>query len=90
MEMERVEVFEAINSERDYQDVKWGEGQEITAHDYQHSVADWILFQENKLQEAKDNLYNLNETAALRSMLKVVALGVACFEAKGVQSRQLN
>lgn len=87
MEMERAEVFEAINSERDYQDVKWGGDQEIIVHDDEHSVADWILFQENKIQEAKDNLYNLNEAAALRSMLKVVALGVACFEAKGVQSR---
>jgi len=70
-------VWEVIQSERKYQD-------SISYHsqinDAKYSISDWVIFMENKLNEAKNNIYNLNSNAALESIRKITALGTACME----------
>lgn len=77
--MERKEIYKCIDTERDYQDQRWG-GQQ---HDEQHRVADWLLFIETQLNEAKKNLYNDGNIAGVKNIKKIAALCIACMEKYG-------
>ena len=79
--MERSEIYKAIDSERDYQDKKWGN------NSLDNSIADYILYMEKHIQNAKDALYELESKEAREFLRKVTALGVACFEQHGVEPR---
>lgn len=80
----RVEVYQAIDGERIYQDSKPNHS---WAQDNMTSVAAWILYMEEHLARAKRAVYELNETQALHEVRKVTALGVACMEHKGAPRR---
>jgi hypothetical protein len=71
----RSEVYNLIDGERAYQS-KWGEPQ--------HSIAEWLVFMESYLQEAKEIVAREGrETATPKAMnlvRKVTALGVAAME----------
>jgi hypothetical protein len=72
----RARVFEAINDERAYQDQKWG-----TIEEHPHSVAEWLLIMKGELAEAMDAWVKApGDCEALREILQVVAVGVACLE----------
>lgn len=81
--MERSEVYEAIDSERNYQDRKWG-----TYKDHPHEVGGWLLLMQKKLNDAiKAWSENNNDYKALCEIGKVLAIGVACGEQHGLPGR---
>lgn len=82
--MTRQEVYKVIDSERDYQDTKWGG----KAHDNYHEVEAWILYMQAYLNKAINRISSeKGPIGGLEELRKVVALGVACFEVHGVPER---
>ena len=79
----RTQVFDAIDSERDYQDRKWG-----TAAEHPHEVGGWLTLMDVHLQRAKAAWAGANSDAeALDALRKVLAIGVACAEQHGIPGR---
>lgn len=87
--MKRTEVYEAISSEREYQDTVRKIEEKDTTPDSEKSVADFIIFIENKLNEAKKNIYNLDKEGALDDIRKIAGICVACGEAHGFKKRNI-
>lgn len=81
--MNQKAVFEAIASERDYQDRKWG-----TPAEHPHEVGGWLTLMSVHLRRAQDAWAGANsDTEALEALRKVLAVGVACGEQHGLQGR---
>lgn len=87
--MNRREVYDLIDEERDYQKAKWNE--QVSTSKGNHTWEEWILYMEDYLNEAKRALSrtpqpecNFKAACAVR---KVVALGVAGMEKLGAPSR---
>jgi hypothetical protein len=84
----RKDIFQAITTEREYQDQKWGGPQ----HDDTHSAHDWVTYIVKYLGKWQAwpafSMYDFR-----RSMVKVAALAVAAIEwadrriAKDVQGK---
>lgn len=85
----RQEVYEAIDTERDYQDQRWNIA--TTASAGIHSVSEFILFMDDYLREAKTQLSRNGEpqasAMALETLRKVIGMGVACMEQHGAPPR---
>ena len=81
--MEREKVYHAIDTERDFQERKWGT---IRAHG--HEVGAYLTIMRNLLVDA-DRAWaaNNNDYDAMEEIRKMVAVGVACCEQHGVQTR---
>lgn len=83
----REDVFEAINSEREYQDSLW------VPEDYGgiHSVTEFLLYMDDYLAEAKHIVSREAGPAcdhmALEIIRKVVSMGVSCMEQHGAPKR---
>ena len=79
----RGRVYEAIDSERYFQDRKWG-----TIAEHPHEVGGWLTIMRQLLRDA-DAAWAKSSTdhTALEEIRKVVAVGVACLEQHGVQTR---
>lgn len=75
--MERKEVYDLIDGERFYQDNLPHHSEE---RDEGTPIAAWIIYMEQHLAEAKENIYDQDDDGALESIRKVTALGVACME----------
>jgi hypothetical protein len=74
------DIFAAINDERAYQDNKWGVKQ--------HTVGDFLLIMEAELNEAKQAwIKGTNDNEALKEILQVISVGVACLEQHGCIDR---
>lgn len=89
MHSSREEVINAIHGERAYQDAKWaGEPH------HQHSTAEWLLFIEDYVQEAKRVLTRREEPFASEfarhTLRKIGAMAVAALEQNGVVYRELE
>jgi len=88
--MKRAEVYEAIDSERDYQDTRWNS--ETTTSEGLHSFEEWIVYIENYLLEAKGVLSRMNKQEAdlIASDIfrKVAAMTVCALEQHGVDRRE--
>lgn len=86
---ERREVYKAIDDERDYQDRRWNP--ETTESGGRHSVAEFILYMEHYLHQARVEASTKadpeSRIAALDIIRKVTALGVVCMEQNGIVSR---
>lgn len=84
----RIEVYEALNSERDYQDSRWGK----TETKGIHSISEWIAYIEDYLSEAKHLLARKKMVDAYPEanniIRKVTAMGVACMEQNGAPKRE--
>lgn len=81
----RQAVYAAIDGERAYQDAKWG-GRN---HDNVESIANFILYIERYLNQAKAALVDsTHDTAALDVIRKVAALAVVCMEVHGAPGRK--
>ena len=81
--MDQKAVFEAIASERDYQDRKWG-----TPSEHPHEVGGWLTLIATHLRRAQDAWASANSDAeALTALRKVLAVGVACGEQHGLRGR---
>lgn len=77
------DVFGAVTDERQYQVERWG-----TNDEHPHDVPAWLLIMERELAEAKEAwVIKGGDREALREIVQVVAVGVACLEQHGVVSR---
>jgi len=75
--MIREDVYKLIDGEREYQDT---DPHNVGHDDISRSVADWIIFIERQLSEAKGQVYVLDKEKALCHIRKIAALAVACME----------
>jgi hypothetical protein len=86
----RAQVYIALDSERAYQAERWNRDTTSTAGEHE-SLADWIMFMENYLHEAKNIMSRQPEPdatkKALHTLRKVTALGVAAMESLGAPVR---
>jgi hypothetical protein len=81
--MTRQKVFDAIDSERNWQDRKWGA---IDKHP--HEVGGWLTLIRQHLRDAEAAWSgHPDDREALVEIRKVMALAVACCEQHGVQNR---
>lgn len=85
----RQHVFEAIQSERDYQVRRWGVRQpDGSFKENEHTVGDFMGYMKYYLDEAfKEGSTKSGTEPALEALRKVITLGVACFEQHGVRPR---
>lgn len=85
----RIEVYAAIDSERDYQNAKWNET--TSSSGGKHSLEEFIVYMDDYLLEAKHILARNGDAdsqlKALNTMRKVTTLGVACMEQLGAPHR---
>ena len=79
--MERKDVYKLIDGEREYQ-LKLHEivNAKFPHRDKDHHVADWIIYMEWQLEDAKKGVYNFDIEKALVHIRKTTALGIACME----------
>ena len=84
--MPRENVYEAIDSERYYQDRKWG-----TVEQHPHEVGGWLTLMRKLLTDAEAAWAGSNgDYKALDELRKVLAVGVACAEQHGMPGRSLT
>lgn len=81
----RRDVYEALDSEREYQAQKWA--------GHTHSIEEYVLYMEHYLMLLRthcsmtDFQDPANVSEALSGVRKVAALGVACMEEHGAPAR---
>lgn len=83
--MERAEVYEIIDTERDYQQIKWP--------DNYHEVGAYLTMLRTYLNEAEDNWWTRNsgdDIPVLNSIRKIAGISVACMEEHGAPRREIN
>lgn len=87
---ERYEVYEALDSERAYQDAK---GVANGGEPHRHELESFVLYLDDYLTELKHQLSRvwcsdgMPPTEALHTLRKVTALGVAAMEQHGALHR---
>jgi len=84
--MERKEVYKNLDKERDHQDNNWICRNSVDDKD--KPISEWIIYIEHHLNQAKNNLYYLNQVEALAEIRKVTALGVVTLEIHGCPERE--
>jgi hypothetical protein len=86
--MNRTEVFNVINGERDYQE-SLNKGMN---HKGNPTIEAELLMMEEYLREARSKWVHThgNDLPCLDMMRKVVGMGVRCFENHGVPERQTS
>lgn len=72
---ERNIVYESIDEERDYQDLRHGP---IESHN--HTVGEWLVVLNKKVNDATDAWYTNGDNSALQEIVQVAATAVACLE----------
>lgn len=83
----RTVVFDAIDSERNYQDVKYGNGS--AGSSLNRTVDEFALYiEEYAVQLRSLAATSVDEWAKLIAVRKVGALAVACMEAHGAPYRE--
>ena len=83
---ERAKVYEAIDSERRFQDRKWG-----TIEKHPHEVGGWLTLMRKLLADAEQAWAGSNSDGpALEEIRKILAVGVACCEQHGITTRWLH
>lgn len=88
--LERREVYERLDTERQYQDLRWTPRREASGTpDEEKPPAEWINYMEFHLAKAKEAIYFLNTEEALAEVRKVTALGVRCMEIHGCPEREI-
>lgn len=83
--MKRKDVYKLIDGERDYQDSRWDNNKEQRSGkddilDRDKSLAEWLIYLEFHLNEAKHYVYALEPKRAKESIRKIAGLTVACME----------
>lgn len=85
----RSEVYEAIDTERDYQDQRWNENTTTTGGI--HTVATWLTFIRTYVREAEEIVSRNGEPKAsqqaLHTIRKIAGMAVACMEQHGAPHR---
>jgi hypothetical protein len=85
--MNREDVYKLINSERIYQEQLPYYSQEA---EKKHSISSWILAIEKHLNNAKLEIYKLDDVAALEEVRKIAAIAVACMENNDTPERHIE
>lgn len=85
--MERNEVYQRIDTERDYQDLRWDSEKNDGAYDNEKDVAEWINYIEYHIHAAKNQIYNSDKEEALAHIRKIAALSVRTMEVHGCPKR---
>lgn len=91
--MNRADVFAAIDSEREYQKKRWGYREaDGSFTEREHEMEAYALYMDDYMAEMKRILSRVATPSpeGLAAMLKVVSLGIACFEQHGVPVRDPN
>lgn len=84
--MQRNDVYASIDSERSYQDRKWG-----TIEQRPHEVGAWLMLMRTLLADAEVAWATSDgDYKALLELRKVLAVGVACAEQHGLPGRSLT
>lgn len=87
--MTRENVYRIIDAERNYQDLRWNQGlREDLTPDKDKSVAEWLIYMEVLISEAKKSVYHLKKDDALALIRKITAVGVAAMEIHGAPERE--
>lgn len=88
--MERIEVFERINQERDYQDWRWDDGQrEDRVNDEDKSPAEWLNYIKFHLEQAEVSNYMLDKEDTMSHIRKIAGLAVRAMEIHGAPERKI-
>lgn len=88
IKMKRKEVYNKIDIERDYQDLRWNSRTEKNnTPDEEKPPAEWLNYIEFHLNKAKEKVYMLENENALVEVRKVAALAVRCLEIHGCPER---
>lgn len=84
--MARKDVYHAIDSERDYQDAKWGPLPERS-----HEVGAWLTVMRHCLNKAEAAWTpQPTDVDALKEIRQIAAVAVACMEQHGVACRTID
>lgn len=84
--MQREKIYEAIDSERQYQDRKWG-----TVEQHPHEVGGYLTLMRKLLTDAEAAWASSNgDYSAMNEIRKVLAVGVACAEQHSMPGRNLT
>jgi len=78
MSEERKQVYRAIDSERDYQDNRWGVLDDPNYVSYEPSQ--FLIDIEIHLNKAKAANYNIDKEGVMSELRKIAALAVKCGE----------
>ena len=88
--MNRQEVYQLIDGERDYQDSRWNES--TTTSKNKHTLEEWLVYIEDYVNEAKHILSrNARQDAdpIVRGIMrKIAAMAVCALEEHGASPRQ--
>ena len=84
--MKRQEVLQAINSEREYQDTKWGKVDDPNYVSYHQTQ--FLVDLEIHLNKAKQAAYNVNWVEVMNEFRKIGALAVKCGEVHNMPERK--
>lgn len=83
-------VVDAIASERAYQEVRWNPA--TTSSGGLHEIGAWLTFMRSYLREAEEQISRGADPqasdAALNTIRKITAMGVACMEQHGAPMRK--
>lgn len=80
---DRQDVFDAISRERMHQDLRHG-----TVAENPHEIGQWLAIMRSEGGEAMDAYLSCESDDALREILQVIAVGVACLEQHGIVERR--
>lgn len=84
--MDRNKVYELIDSERRYQDLKWG-----AIEQHPHEVGSWILILSAHVRDAMEAWGSApNDHQALEEVRKIASIAVACMEQHGARPRHIT
>jgi hypothetical protein len=90
--MKREQVYKAIDTEREYQNMMWNES--TTASKGQHSPEEWYMYMEDYINQAKHILSRENVQSsypkAMDIMRKVASMAVCAMEQHGVKERVVS
>jgi hypothetical protein len=88
--MERKEVYNRIDTERQYQDLRWSPRREKNGTpDEEKPISEWVNYLEWHLSKAKEKIYFLEDKEALAEVRKVAALAVRCLEIHSCPEREI-
>ena len=83
LKLQRIEVYNRINGERNYQDIRW----HGCVPDEEKAIAEWLNYIEYHLEKAKERVYDHSPDEALAELRKVAALAVRAMEIHGCPER---
>ena len=89
----RKEVYNVIDGERDYQEMRIVRDGTTSSDGHNHTPEEYLLYMEDYLNEAKhvaSRVWGAEARPAIMDIVrKVVALGVACMEQNGAVPRKV-